>query len=148
MQKLNKRLATILSSNQETNQKLQQICQLLYDEVKHYNWVGFYFKNGEKYELILGPYAGAKTEHTTIPYGRGICGQVAESNQTFVSQDVHAEENYLACSIETKAEIVVPIFVDGKNIGQIDIDSHYKNSITEEDKNFLENLMKNVAEIL
>lgn len=148
MKNLDKRIDTILQSKKEVNEKLQQICQLLFDEVSHYNWVGFYFKNGDKNELKLGPYVGAKTDHTTIPYGKGICGQVAESNETFVVQDVHEESNYLACSLETKAEIVVPIFKNEENIGQIDIDSHYKNSITEEDQKFLENLMLKIAIIL
>lgn len=148
MKGLEKRINTILSSGKETNQKLQNICQLLHDEVEHFNWVGFYFKNGDKKELKLGSYVGAATDHDIIPYGKGICGQVAESNETFVVQDVNAENNYLACSIETKAEIVVPIFKNGENIGQIDIDSHFKDSITQEDKLFLEDLMSKVAKIL
>lgn len=148
MKNLHKRTETILAAQSSTEQKLQNLCQLLHDEVEHYNWVGFYFKNGDKNELKLGPYVGAETDHTIIPYGKGICGQVAVSNETFVSQNVQAEENYLACSIETKAEIVVPIFKNGKNIGQIDIDSHYKDSITQEDKKFLEELMEKIAEIL
>lgn len=148
MKDLEKRVHTILSSDKETNLKLQNICQLLHDEIKHFNWVGFYFKNGDKEELILGPYVGTETDHTLIPYGKGICGQVAVSNETFVVQDVNAEDNYLACSIETKAEIVVPIFKNNENIGQIDIDSHFQDSITQEDKLFLEDLMLKVAEIL
>lgn len=148
MDSLQKRCYTILSSDVSTELKLQKICHLLYSEIKHYNWVGFYFKNGDKNELRLGAYAGAPTEHQIIPYGKGICGQVAVSNETFVSQDVNAEGNYLACSIETQAEIVVPIFKNGQNIGQIDIDSHYKNSISPKDRFFLEDLMKKVALIL
>lgn len=148
MKDLEKRIHTILSSDKETNLKLQNICQLLHDEIEHFNWVGFYFKNGDKEELILGPYVGAETDHTLIPYGKGICGQVAVSNETFVVQDVNAEDNYLACSIETKAEIVVPIFKNNENIGQIDIDSHFQDSITQEDKLFLEDLMLKVAKIL
>lgn len=148
MNPMQKRLDTILSSKQETNTKLQMICQFLHDEFEHFNWVGFYFKNGDKDELKLGPYVGAATDHTIIPYGKGVCGQVAVSNETMLVNDVHEESNYLACSIETKAEIVVPIFKDGVNIGQIDIDSHYKDSITAEDKALLEDLMTKVAEIL
>lgn len=148
MEKLNKRIETILKGKSTTEIKLQNLCQLLYDEVEHYNWVGFYFKNGDKSELKLGPYVGAATDHTIIPYGKGICGQVAVSNETFVSQDVQAEDNYLACSVETQAEIVVPIFKNSENIGQIDIDSHYKNSIQPEDKVFLEELMRKVAAIV
>lgn len=148
MQNLSKRIDIILAAKQDKNYKLQQICKLLLDEVEHYHWVGFYFKNGDKNELILGPYEGAATDHTVIPFGRGICGQVAESNKTYVVQDVNEESNYLSCSIETKAEIVVPIFKNEENIGQIDIDSHYKNSITPKDQEFLESLMIKVAKIL
>ncbi|MDO5655188.1 MAG: GAF domain-containing protein [Flavobacteriaceae bacterium] len=148
MKQFERRIDTILQSEKSTNDKLQLICQLLHDEVTHYNWVGFYFKNGDKNELKLGPYSGAATDHVLIPYGKGICGQVAESNQTFVVQDVTAEDNYLACSTETQAEIVVPLFKNGENIGQIDIDSHYKDSITQEDHEFLEELMQKVADIL
>ncbi|MGI9526482.1 MAG: GAF domain-containing protein [Weeksellaceae bacterium] len=148
MRNLNKRIDTLLNSDKDVSQKLQQLCKLLFDEVEHYNWVGFYFKNGDKQELKLGPYVGAPTDHTIIPYGRGICGQVAESNETLVVQDVNEASNYLSCSIDTKAEIVVPIFKKGENIGQIDIDSHFKDSITPEDQKFLEELMIKVAEIL
>jgi GAF domain-containing protein len=90
--------------------------------------------------LQLGPYAGAATDHTRIPYGRGICGQVALSGAAFVVPDVWAEDNYLACSLETKAEIVLPIFKEGKLIAQLDIDSHYANPFTDDDRAFLENL--------
>lgn len=118
------------------------------DEVEYYNWVGFYFKNGDKNELKLGPYVGAATDHTIIPYGKGICGQVAESNETFVVPDVYAQDNYLACSIETKAEIVVPIFKNGENIGQIDIDSHKINPFTEDDTKLLDYVCQRVSEII
>lgn len=148
MQTIQKRLDTILNSDYPTEGKLQKICQLLHDEFENYNWVGFYFKNGDKDELKLGPYVGAETDHVIIPYGKGVCGQVAVSNETLLINDVELESNYLACSLETKAEIVVPIFKDGENIGQIDIDSHFKNSLTSEDQRFLESLMLQIAEIL
>jgi len=148
MNPIQKRLDTILRSKHESSLKLQKICQLLHDEFEHFNWVGFYFKNGDKQELKLGPYVGAETNHTIIPYGKGVCGQVAVSNETMLVNNVAEESNYLACSIETKAEIVVPIFKNGENIGQIDIDSHYKDSITDADKVLLEDLMTKVAEIL
>lgn len=145
---LHKRIDVIIDSSIDKNQKLQKICQLLSDEVSHYNWVGFYFKNDEKRELILGPYVGAETDHTIIPYGKGICGQVAESNETFVVPDVNTQDNYLACSIETKSEIVVPIFKNGENIGQIDIDSHEIDPFTEDNVKTLEYICERVAEIL
>ena len=145
MSQLRKRIDTIFEAKTDLNETLQKVCQLLHDEIKHFNWVGFYFKNGDKDELKLGPYVGAPTDHIIIPFGKGICGQVAVSNETFISQDVHSEENYLACSIETKAEIVVPIFKNGENIGQIDIDSHYADSITKEDEELLNYVTEKVS---
>lgn len=148
MESLQKRVELILSSETSTEEKLQKVCQLLHDEVPHYNWVGFYFKNGDKEELKLGPYVGASTDHIIIPYGKGICGQVAVSNETFVVPDVQQESNYLACSLETKAEIVVPIFKNGENIGQIDIDSHVIDPFTEKDEELLNFICSKVSEII
>ena len=130
------------------SEKLQAICDLLKAEVDYYDWVGFYFKNGDKEELKLGPYAGAPTDHTTIPFGKGICGQVAVSNENFVVPDVQAQDNYIACSISVKSEIVVPLFKDGKNIGQIDIDSNTPDPFSEEDERFLEYVNQEVSKIL
>jgi len=148
MENLNKRIDVIFASQISVEDKLQKVCQLLSDEIEHYNWVGFYFKNGDKNELKLGPYVGAETDHTIIPYGKGICGQVAESNETFIVPDVYAQDNYLACSIETKAEIVMPIFKNGENIGQIDIDSHTIDPFTDADTKLLEYICNKVSEII
>lgn len=148
MKSLRRRIETIFSSDELTNDKLQKVCQLLHDEIPHYNWVGFYFRNGDKEELKLGPYVGAATDHTIIPFGKGICGQVAVSNETFVVPDVSKEDNYLSCSIDTKSEIVVPIFKNEENIGQIDIDSHELDPFTEEDVKLLGFVCEKVAEIL
>lgn len=127
---------------------MQAICQLLKENVSHYDWVGFYFRNGVKEELKLGPYAGAPTDHTIIPFGKGICGQVAVSNQNFVVPDVKAQDNYIACSINVKAEIVIPLFLNGVNIGQIDIDSNTPDPFSEEDEHFLEYVNQEVSKIL
>lgn len=148
MVELKKRLSVILESPQDTNVKLLKICQLLDKEISYYNWTGFYFKNGDKEELVLGPYVGAVTDHIIIPFGKGICGQVAVSGETFVVPDVHAQDNYLSCSIDTKAEIVVPIFKNGENIGQIDIDSHSIDPFTKEDEELLNWLCEEVAKVL
>ena len=149
MSEIKKRLSSILESpTQNTEDKLQKICQLLDQEISYFNWTGFYFKNGDKEELILGPYVGAETDHTVIPFGKGICGQVAVSNETFVVPDVHEQDNYLSCSIDTKAEIVVPIIKNGENIGQIDIDSHTLNPFTAEDREMLEWLCDEIAKII
>lgn len=136
---------SIISSNNSRNEKLLEVCQLLNTTISYYNWVGFYFANHENKTLHLGPYVGAETDHTVIPFGKGICGQVAESNQNFVVPDVKAQDNYIACSLTVKSEIVVPLFVNGKNIGQIDIDSHEIDPFTEEDERFLEFVNQQIA---
>ncbi|CAZ95227.1 GAF domain-containing protein [Zobellia galactanivorans] len=145
---LRTKASAILNTTDLTvDQRLQELCELLKETVPHYDWVGFYFKNGDKEELKLGPYAGAPTDHTIIPFGKGICGQVAVSNQNFVVPDVQAQDNYIACSITVKAEIVVPLFIDGANVGQIDIDSNTPDPFTEEDERFLEFINAEVAKI-
>ncbi|MCC8360918.1 GAF domain-containing protein [Salinimicrobium sediminilitoris] len=147
--KLRKESADILANEKASVEaRLTQLCELLKAEVDYYTWVGFYFKNGDKNELKLGPFAGEPTDHTIIPFGKGICGQVAVSNQNFVVPDVKAQDNYIACSIHVKAEIVVPLFKNGENIGQIDIDSNVADPFTEEDERFLEYVNEKVAEIL
>lgn len=136
------------ASDKSVAERLQELCDLLKSEVPYYNWVGFYFRNGSKEELRLGPYAGAPTDHTLIPFGKGICGQVALSNRNFVVPDVSAQDNYIACSINVKSEIVVPLFVNGENIGQIDIDSETPDPFSPADERFLEFVNGEVAKIL
>ncbi len=140
-------ITEIINTPLPKEEKLLQICALLENRVAHYNWVGFYFRNGEKEELLLGPYVGAPTDHTKIPFGKGICGQVAVSNQNFVVPDVAAQDNYIACSLSVKSEIVVPLFVDGKNIGQIDIDSNVLDPFTDADERFLEFVNSEIAKL-
>ncbi|THD68831.1 GAF domain-containing protein [Robertkochia marina] len=138
----------IAGTSGNTEEKLTAICELLRNSVPYYDWVGFYFKNGDKEELKLRSYAGEPTDHTIIPFGKGICGQVAVSNENFVVPDVKAQDNYIACSIHVKAEVVIPLFVNGENIGQIDIDSHTPDPFTPEDEAFLEYVNRQVATIL
>lgn len=146
--KLNPRITMICEQkNISREEKLQSICNLLQTEVEHYNWVGFYFANHQAQTLHLGAFAGEPTEHTVIPFGRGICGQVAVSNENFVVPDVKTQNNYIACSLTIKSEIVIPLFVNGINIGQIDIDSHTLNPFTEEDVLFLEFVNSEVAKL-
>jgi L-methionine (R)-S-oxide reductase len=128
-------------------EKLLKICELLSNSVAYYNWVGFYFANHNTQTLHLGPYVGAETDHTVIPFGKGICGQVAVSNANFVVPDVAAQDNYIACSFTVKSEIVVPLFVNGENIGQIDIDSHVLDPFSDEDERFLEFVNQEIAKL-
>ena len=140
--------AIVLNKTIELDNRLLAICTLLEKQIPYYDWVGFYFKNGDKNELKLGPYVGEPTNHEIIPFGKGICGQVAVNNQNFVVPDITVQDNYIACSISVKAEIVIPIFVNGENIGQIDIDSSTANPFTQEDERFLEYVCERVAEIM
>lgn len=138
----------ITNKDLSVNARLTKVCELLQENIAYYDWVGFYFKNGDKEELKLDAYAGEPTDHTIIPFGKGICGQVAVSNANFVVPDVKAQDNYIACSIFVKAEIVIPLFVNGENIGQIDIDSHTADPFSKEDEAFLEFVNEKVASIL
>lgn len=145
---LKPQITEITQNNSITrDEKLLNICRLLNEKIEYYNWVGFYFANHENQTLHLGPYVGAETDHTVIPFGKGICGQVAVSNKNFVVPDVSAQDNYIACSMTVKSEIVVPLFVNGKNIGQIDIDSHVLDPFTEADEEFLEFVNREVAKL-
>ncbi len=141
-------VGAIVAGPLEQNQKLQAICELLRDRVAHYDWVGFYLIEPSATDLVLGPYAGEPTEHVRIPVGRGICGQAAETKQTFVVQDVSQESNYLSCSPKVRSEIVVPILRDGKVVGELDIDSHALEAFSEEDTAFLEGICKAVGSLL
>ena len=145
---LKKSITTIVDASTQVETVLQNICNLLKQEIEYYDWVGFYFKNGDKNELKLAQFAGEQTEHTIIPFGKGICGQVALSNQNFVVQDVASQDNYISCGWKVKSEIVIPIFVNNINVGQIDIDSHSVNPFTKDDENLLEFVCEKVAKIL
>ena len=147
-EKLKSEITVLIENSKEVNQTLTSICDALKSKIPHYDWVGFYFKNDNKRELILGPYAGKPTDHSTIPFGKGICGQVAVNNKNFVVPDVQAQDNYIACSLEVKSEIVIPIFVKGENIGQIDIDSNTPNPFSKADETFLEFICAKVATLL
>lgn len=148
LSQLKKSVTSIIFNNTSISYKLQSICDLLKQEIEYYDWVGFYFKNGDKQELKLAEFSGEPTEHVIIPFGKGICGQVAVSNENFIVQDVTSQDNYISCGWKVKSEIVIPIFVNGENIGQIDIDSHTVNPFTSDDENLLEFVCENVAKIL
>lgn len=129
------KVAELVKNNAED--LLFRICDLLKQEVYHYDWVGFYILDQEKNELVLGPFAGKPTLHTNIAVGKGICGQVAASGQTMVVQDVTQVENYISCGLEVQSEIVVPVLKNGKFVAGLDIDSHSPAPFTGEDNEFL-----------
>ena len=138
----------IVETDEERDRKLFQICEYLFQKFSLYDWVGFYEVNAENpSELILGTYFGEPTEHTHIPFGKGVCGQVAHSHQTMIVDDVSHEENYIACSLDVKSEIVIPIFKEGDFVAQLDIDSNTSAAISKEDKQFLEAVCKKIETV-
>ncbi len=144
-----KEIERIVNEGKNKNDIMLNVCKILNEKVSHYDWVGFYLVDPESpRELVLGPFVGEPTEHVRIPFGRGICGQAAEREITFVVQDVSKETNYLSCSPKVKSEIVVPIFKNGKVVGELDIDSHVISPFTEEDRMFLEKVCEMIARIL
>jgi GAF domain-containing protein len=119
-------------------QLMSAIVHLLHEKMLKYNWVGFYMLDKSEPALALGPFEGAMTPHTRIPLNQGICGAAASSGKTVIVDDVNSDPRYLACSTETKSEIVVPVFVNGKVVGELDIDSHFPAAFTAEDRELVE----------
>src|SRR5208337_4149612 len=111
---------------------MQTMVKALHERMLKYNWVGFYLlePGADPPVLVLGAFEGAMTPHTRIPLNQGICGAAASSGRTVVVDDVSKDPRYLACSLETKSEIVVPVFVQGKVVGELDIDSHFSSAFT------------------
>jgi L-methionine (R)-S-oxide reductase len=132
-------LRALSSSASSADVLMQSICELLNRQFLKYNWVGFYMLDkDDPNTLVLGPFVGAMTPHTRIPLNEGICGAAVSTGETVVVDDVNADPRYLACSLETKSEIVVPIFVNGKIVGEIDIDSHFPAAFTVDDRALIE----------
>jgi GAF domain-containing protein len=140
------RVRAILSKSAGGEAKMLEICWLLNSKFPHYNWVGFYISTGNR-ELVLGPFVGEPTEHVRIPFGRGVCGQAAETRRTFVVDDVSKEPNYLSCSMYVRSEIVLPILVKGEIAGELDIDSHTPGAFAKEDREFLERLCREASSL-
>jgi L-methionine (R)-S-oxide reductase len=141
-QQIHGQLASALEGKQG-RQALQAAVEVLKRAAAHYTWVGIYLLEGQ--ELVLGPYAGKPSPHVRIPIAQGICGAAAREAQTVVVPDVNADARYLACSLETRSEIVVPIFRDGKVIGEIDIDSDLPDAFTTGDRELLEQAAAMIA---
>jgi L-methionine (R)-S-oxide reductase len=119
---------------------MKGIVALLHEKLTRYNWVGFYMlgKKADRDVLVLGPFKGTMTPHTRIPLNQGICGAAASTGKTIVVDDVNSDPRYLACSLETKSEIVVPVFVHGKVAGELDIDSHFRAAFGPDDRKLCE----------
>jgi L-methionine (R)-S-oxide reductase len=141
----------VLARSSPTAQDLMRaMAKLLHDKMLKYNWVGFYLlePGAQPPVLVLGAFEGAMTPHTRIPLNQGICGAAASSGQTVVVDDVAKDSRYLACSLETKSEIVVPVFAHGKVVGELDIDSHFPAAFTSEHQEFVQHCAELVGKKL
>jgi GAF domain-containing protein len=148
-QQLAKELSEIADAAPSVEELMSVIVGRLQERLPHYNWVGFYMiekgRPGEEPMLALGPYVGAVTPHTRIPLNQGICGAAASSGHTVIVDDVNADPRYLACSLETKSEIVVPVRVKGAVVGELDIDSHTPAAFKPDDRQLVEHCARLVG---
>jgi len=135
-----KAIDRLYSSALNADQLMKEIVTVLSAEMLKYNWVGFYLlePGANPPALVLGHFKGAMTPHVRIPLNQGICGAAASSGKTVVIDDVSSDPRYLACSLETKSEIVAPVFVHGKVAGELDIDSHFPAAFTFSDRELVE----------
>ena len=143
MQEVRSELERLSSSVASAEDLMQRMVHLLHERLLKYNWVGFYMLEkslaaAQPPMLVLGAFEGAMTPHTRIPLDQGICGAAAASGKTVVVDDVSQDPRYLACSIETKSEIVVPVFAHGKVVGELDIDSHFPAAFGPDDRELVE----------
>ena len=139
-------IRSAIASAPNPESAMKQAVRLLKDAIPYYSWVGVYLLDGN--ELVLGPFVGKPSPHTRIPLGRGICGAAAAEKATIVVDDVNDDPRYLACSVETKSEIVVPIMEDGDVLGEIDIDSDTPAAFGDADRHLLEQVAALLAESL
>ena len=135
-----------IRNQRDPRRALQHVVGILKREVQHYTWVGIYLLEGE--ELVLGPFLGKPSPHTRIPIGQGICSAAARERDTIIVDDVNADSRYLACSLETKSEIVVPIMSGERVLGEIDIDSDQPAAFGAEDRRLLESVASLLAPVI
>jgi GAF domain-containing protein len=144
-------LGALASSAHSASDLLEGVVQLLHENMLRYNWVGFYMIEelpGAAPVLILGPFRGSMTPHTRIELNQGICGAAASTGKTVIVDDVNNDPRYLACSLETKSEIVVPVYASGKVVGELDIDSHFPAAFGPEDRHLCERAASLVGDFL
>jgi L-methionine (R)-S-oxide reductase len=123
---------------------LQEVCRFLRMEFPHYRWVGVYALHGEM--LRLAGWDGDRaTEHVEIPVGLGVCGRAAREKRTIVVDDVRTSPEYLACFLETRAEVVVPVLDGSTVLGEIDIDGNEVKAYDASDAAFLAQVAKKLV---
>ena len=140
------RVTKAIAGAADANAAMQATVRTLEREIADYTWVGIYLLDGN--ELVLGPFVGKPSPHTRIPLGRGICGAAAAEKATVIVDDVNADPRYLACSVETRSEIVTPIMLDDEVLGEIDIDSDRLKAFGPADRELLERVAAVLAPLI
>jgi L-methionine (R)-S-oxide reductase len=135
-----------IRTERDPERAMRRVLEVLKHQMPHYTWVGIYLLEGD--ELVLGPFLGKPSPHTRIPIGSGICGAAARERETIIVDDVNADSRYLACSLETKSEIVVPIMSGARVVGEIDIDSDQPAAFGDGDKRLLESVASLLAPVI
>ncbi len=131
-----------MASDGPDEEVLNEVVRLVHEAHPSWDWSGIYLmKSGV---LVLGPRT-APADHDRIEVGEGVCGTAVSEDRNQVVEDVREVENYLACSINTRSEIVVLIRHEGKIVGQFDIDSDTVGAFTSEDEALLEELAETIA---
>lgn len=138
-----RRLDSLFKGHPGRDEALRATVTILHEEMDPYNWVGIYVV--ERDELVLHNFLGRPTPHQRIPLGQGICGSAITENDTIIVDDVKSDSRYLACSLETASEIVVPVRVGTKPVAEIDIDSDKANAFNQEDRIFLESIARRLS---
>lgn len=118
---------------------MKRIADRLHEKMTRYNWVGFYIvDDADRHYLVVGPYAGSFTPNVRIPLDKGLCGAAAKSGDVVVVQDVSKDPRYLAGSNLVKSEIVVPIHVEKRLVGELDVESYFTDTFTKSEQEFIE----------
>ena len=143
-----KEIKLYLETSSSLEESLKWICNFLNKRVQKYHWVGYYMNDDKHKRLVLKCFSGKPTSHKIIPYGKGVCGQVANKKKTIIVDDVESEENYISCNIDVKSEIVVPLFLNKIIVGQIDIDSNFPSAFNSHDELFLIEINSLVSKLL
>jgi len=132
--------AALVSGQQDIIANAANLSSFLFYALEEVNWVGFYFLRGS--ELIVGPFQG-RPACVSIPMGKGVCGTAAETQKVLRVADVNAFEGHIACDVDSRSEIVLPLVRNGELIGVLDLDSPVKNRFDEKD----EQLLQKIADI-
>src|SRR5215469_11913321 len=118
---------------------MDRAAKRLHEKMTRYNWVGFYLVDpADSNYLIVGPFAGSFTPNTRFPLSVGLCGAAATSGRVVIVQDVSKDPRYLPGSSMVKSEIVVPIHVNKKLAGELDVESYFADSFPKSEQDFVE----------